>query len=96
VIPFDPGTRMQAARVAVYVYFPDGSSALAEGTDLRVDTEWDFGGQMVDVQVTPVELTPRFTESLHLRIYPTYGRGMLRVTKRPPVPGLDEDCPPIP
>lgn len=96
-IPFGAQVSSQyAVRLAVYLYYPDGSSAVAEGTDLLVEAEFDFDGHMVDIQAAPAELTPRLTRTLSLRIYPPYSRAMLRVTKRPPVPGLDEDCPPIP
>jgi hypothetical protein len=82
-VPFD-GTRQQAVRLALYLYYPDGSSAVAEGTDLAVDTEFDFGGHMVDIQVMP-EIEFRPTPVLALRIYPALGRSTLLVTKRPPI-----------
>jgi hypothetical protein len=84
-IPFD-GTCQQAVRLAVYLYYPDGSSAVAEGENLRVDTEFDYGGHMVEIQAVPgLEFRP--TPTLSLRIYPPEpGRPTLRVTKRPPIP----------
>lgn len=86
-IPFDDGTRQRAVRLAVYLYYPDGSCAVAEGTDLHVDTEMDYGGRMIDIQTVP-ELTLQPTPVMQLRIYPAPpGRATLRVTKRPPIPG---------
>lgn len=85
-IPFDAGTRQQAVRLAVYLYYPDGSSAVAEGESLLVDTEMDYGGHMVNIQAVPeIELRP--TPVLSVRIYPAEpGRATLLVTKRPPIP----------
>jgi hypothetical protein len=84
-IPFDAGTRQRAARLAIYLYYPDGSSAVAEGTDLTVDSEFDYGGRVTDIQAAP-ELTSRLTPAMRLRIYPAQpGRATLRVTKRPPI-----------
>lgn len=84
-VPFDAGTRQRAVRLAVYLYYPDGSSAKAEGTDLLVDAEFDYGGHMVDIQVAP-ELEFRPSPVLSLRIYPaSLSRSTLLVTKRPPI-----------
>lgn len=85
-IPFDAGTRQQAVRLAIYLYYPDGSSAVAEGENLLVDSEMDYGGHMVDIQALP-ELELRPTPVINLRIYPpSMSRSTLRVTKRPPIP----------
>lgn len=84
--PFDPGTRFQAVRFAMYLYYPDGSSAVAEGENLLVDTEMDYGGHMIDIQAAP-ELEMRPTRVMKLSIYPPSMVGpTLRVTKRPPIP----------
>jgi hypothetical protein len=83
-MPFD-GTAMQTVRLALYVYFSDGSSAVAEGEELTVHTEMDYGGHMVDIQAVP-EIELRTTPVMQLRIYPALGRPTLRVTKRPPIP----------
>jgi hypothetical protein len=85
-VPFDAGTCQQAVRLAIYLYYPDGSSAVAEGENLRVDTEMDYGGHMADIQAVPeIEFWP--TPVMSLRIYPpSPSRGTLRVTKRPPIP----------
>jgi hypothetical protein len=85
-IPFDHGTRQRAVRLAIYLYYPDGSSAVAEGTDLLVDTEFDFDGHMIDIQAVP-ELSFRPSPVMNLRVYPAApGRVTLRVMKRPPIP----------
>lgn len=84
-VPFDAGTSQEAVRLAIYLYYPDGSSAVAEGENLRVDAEMDFGGRMVDVQAVP-ELEMRLTPVMCLRIHPpSMTRSILRVTKRPPI-----------
>lgn len=81
------GTYQQTVRVALYLYYPDGSSAVAVGTDLHVVTEMDYGGHMTDIQAVP-ELELRSTPVISLRIYPADpGRATLQVTKRPPIPG---------
>lgn len=82
----DPfGAYQQTVRVALYLYYPDGSTALAEGTDLHVVAEADCAGHMTDVQALP-ELVLRPTPVISLRIYPVLARHTLLLTKRPPIP----------
>lgn len=83
------GTYQQTVRVALYLYYPDGSTALAEGSDLHVVAETDYGGHMADIQALP-ELVLRPTPVISLRIYPAQGRPALLLTKRPPVPLLED------
>jgi hypothetical protein len=78
-------------RVAVYLYYPDGSSVVAEGAELRVDAEVDWGGHLVDVQVVPeVELRPTREMSLVIHLQARPGRAPLTMTRRPPVPPLGD------
>jgi hypothetical protein len=87
--PLDPGLRQQAARVAVYLYYPDGSSVVAEGAELRVDAEMDWGGHPVDVQAVPeIELRPTREMSLRIYLQARPDRAPLLVTRRPPIPGV--------
>jgi hypothetical protein len=82
--PSGPGTGLKTVRLALYLYYPDGSSAVATGEDLLVITEFDYGGHMTDIQAAP-ELVMRSSAVMSLRIYPASGRNTLLVTKRPPI-----------
>jgi hypothetical protein len=89
--PFNPGLLQQAVRVAVYLYYPDGSSVVAEGAELRVDADVDWGDRLrVDVQVPETELRPVRDMSLRIYLQSIPGRAPLLVTRRPPVPPLKE------
>lgn len=83
--PFDPmGTAQKTVRLSLYLYYPDGSSAVVTGEDLTVITEFDYSGHMIDIQAAP-ELTMRPSRVIELRVYPPPGRPSLLVTTRPPI-----------